>query len=252
MQPLLTPLIRLADAAYRAGTPLLPDSWFDRLSRLAPDALPPIPTPLLSLDCPVEPEDWLDRHADHEMCVQLKADGVSVNLIYIDGVFASAHLRSGRDCTDAAIRAGALSDLPGLPPGRVEIRCEAMGRPVPTLPHTTAPTPLTRNAVAAALRRKGVSDKAALCLLAFDIEGIPTLPTRSAGLTWLACAGFATIPCELAPAHEIPDYFATFLLAQPTLPYPCDGLVISIDSRATQRRLGNDSRCPRWAISLKP
>lgn len=252
MQPMLAPLIRLADAAYRAGTPLMPDAWFDRLSRLAPDALAPIPTPLLSLDCPAEPQDWLDRHADHELCIQLKADGVSVNLVYLDGQFSHAHLRSGRDCTAAALRAGALSDLPGRPPGRVEIRCEAMGRPAPTPPNTTAPTPPTRNAVAAALRRKGVNDRVSLCLLAFDIQGIPTLPTRSAGLTWLACAGFATIPCELISSDDALDYFATFLLSQPLLPYPCDGLVISIDSRATQLRLGNDSRCPRWAISLKP
>lgn len=244
---MLAPLIRLADAAYRAGTPLMPDSWFDRLSRLAPGALAPIPSPLLSLDCPADPDAWIARHAHHDLCLQLKADGVSVNLVYVDGVFAGAHLRSGRDCSDAAIRAGALSDLPGLPPGRVEIRCEAMGRPAPTLP--------SRNAVAAALRRKGLDDNVALCLLAFDLAGDAfddTLPTRTAALTWLACAGFATLPAVPVDARDLPILLLTFCSLRSKLPFPCDGLVISVDSRAEQRRLGADSRAPRWAISLKP
>ena len=33
LAPMLTPLIRLADAAYRAGIPLMPDLTFDQLTR---------------------------------------------------------------------------------------------------------------------------------------------------------------------------------------------------------------------------
>lgn len=257
---MLAHLIRLADAAYRVGTPLMPDAWFDRLSRMAPDALGPIPTPLLGLDCPADPDDWIARHASEPLTLQLKADGVSVNLIYIDGVFASAHLRSGRDCTDAALRAGALPDLPGMPPGRVEIRCEAIGRPTaeqPSHPTTTplssqAPTPPTRNAVAAALRRPGLDDPTPLCLLAFNITGVDTLTTHTQALTWLACAGFATLPAVPVDPRDLPVLLLTFCSLRPSLPFPCDGLVITIDSRATQHRLGSTPRAPRWAISLKP
>jgi len=249
---MLAPLIRLADAAYRAGVPLMSDTAFDRLVRLAPNALPPIPTPLLSLDCHPEPEAWLARNPG-PYAVQLKADGVSVNLIYEDGRFSHAHLRSGRDCTDAALRAGALSDLPGKPAGRVEIRCEAIGRLAATQQGGQAAKPPSRNAVAAALRRKGSTDPTPLTLLAFDLVGIDAITTQRGALTWLRCAGFATLDClEATTASDVMELFDAFCIAQPTLPFPCDGITVKLDSKIQQRQLGADSRCPRWAISLKP
>jgi DNA ligase (NAD+) len=248
---MLTQLIRLADAAYRAGVPLMPDAAFDALSRLAPNALPPLTT-LLSLDCHPEPEDWLERHPG-PYAVQLKADGVSVNLVYEDGIFVHAHLRGGRDCTDAAIRAGALSDLPGKPPGRVEVRCEAIGRLAPPQQGGHATQPPTRNAVAAALRRNGPTDNVALSLLAFDLTGIDTITTQTGALTWLRCAGFACLDCiESATPAEVMQLFDAFCCAHHSLPFACDGLTVKLNSRIQQRQLGNDSRAPRWAISLKP
>ena len=244
LAPMLTPLIRLADAAYRAGVPLMPDPAFDQLTRLAPNALPPITTALLSLDCPAEPLDWLERNPG-PYAVQLKADGVSVNLVYLDGRLSHAHLRSGRDCTAAAIRAGALSDLPGALPGRIEIRCEAIGRP--------ATTPTTRNAVAAALRRKGSTDPTPLTLLAFDLNGVAGVTTQRGALTWLRCAGFAVLDCLVChTSAEVLAHCDAFAAIQPTLPFACDGLTIKLDSLPRQRQLGNSSRTPNWAISWKP
>lgn len=246
MQALHPILLRLADAAYRRGTPLISDAVFDRLARLCPDALPPL-SDLLSLDCPTDPADWLARNSG-PYAVQLKADGVSVALIYIDGVFTSAHIRGGRDCTSAALKAGALLDLPGRPVGRVEVRCEAisLGR--------DASTQLSRNAVAAILRRNDANAAAAsLSLLAFDLVGIDTVLTRSAATTWLECAGFATLRSTVThSASAVLSTFDLFAVNQPLLPFPCDGLVVSIDSKARQRELGATSRAPRWAISLKP
>lgn len=250
----LAPLIRLADAAYRAGIPLMSDAAFDRLSRMAPDALPPLAT-LLSLNCPPDPTDWLAANPGPYTC-QLKADGVSVALIYIDGVFAHAHLRSGRDCTPAALRSRIPMELPGKPCGRVEVRCEATAlaetQPGYT-PGPTAPKPPTRNAVAAALRRKQLADPLQLTFLAFDIDGIDGITTQRGALSWLRCAGFAILDCLPATTTaEVLDLFTAFSTIQADLPFPCDGIVIKLDSKIQQRQLGNDSRAPRWAISLKP
>ena len=243
---MLNALIRLADAAYRAGAPLLSDAAFDRLVRLAPDALPPLTT-LLSLDCHPEPLEWLERHAGPYV-VQLKADGVSVNLIYIDGRLRTAHLRSGRDCTAAALRAGAPFMLPGSPSGRVEIRCEAMA-----LACTNAGITPSRNAVAAALRRTGQQDRIKLSLLAFDLVGIDAIATHYDALVWLKCAGFATLDTLLCDnATEVMTMFDSFCACRASLPFPCDGITVKLNCKQRQRDLGNDSRAPRWAISMKP
>ena len=255
LTPIFAALLNGLDAAYRRGVPLLSDAAFDRLSRMCPDALPPLSPadatadapPLLSLDCPPDPADWLARNPG-PYAVQLKADGVSLNLIYIDGLLTRAHIRGGRDCTAAALQAGALTDLPGKPVGRVEVRCEAvsLGR--------GASTQLSRNAVAAMLRRNDRAAAAAsLSLLAFDLVGVDAVPTRSAALTWLECAGFATLRCSVthSPTAVI-DALIVFTTNQHTLGFPCDGIVVSLDSKSRQRDLGATSRAPRWSISLKP
>lgn len=256
LSPLFAALLNGLDAAYRRGTPLLSDAAFDRLAQLCPNALASLSDaaddapPLLSLDCPAEPDDWLARNPG-PYAVQLKADGVSVSLTYIDGLFVSARIRGGRDCTAAALHAGALTDLPGKPVGRVEVRCEAVSR---TAAH------LTRNAVAAILRRSSAKPRSGaaaeptqLSLLAFDLVGIDAVPTRSAALTWLECAGFAVLRCvPAATPADVLHLFEVFTATHRLLPLTCDGLVVSIDCKARQHSLGATSRAPRWSISLKP
>lgn len=238
LTPITAALIRLADAAYRHGTPLLSDAAFDRLSAAHPNALPPLTGPMLSLDCMPEPGEWLDRNPGPYV-VQLKADGVSVNLVYVDGRFSHAHLRGGRDVTRAALAAGALLELPGCPAGTVEIRCEAI-----------APN-ATRNACAAALRR-GTFDFRIL-LLAFDLHGIDGITTQRQSLDWLTCAGFGVLAGVLChTTAEVLAQFDAFLAIRHTLPFACDGLTVKIDSKAKQRELGCYSRAPRYAISMKP
>ena len=245
LTPIFAALLNGLDAAYRRGRPLVSDAIFDHLARLCPNSLPPLST-LLSLDCPPDPADWLARNPG-PYSVQLKADGVSVNLIYIDGVFTSAHIRGGRDCTSAALKAGALLDLPGRPVGRVEVRCEAVSLGIDS-------AQLSRNAVAAILRRNDQAAAAAsLSLLAFDLVGVDAVLTRSAATTWLECAGFAALRSTVThSASAVLSTFDLFAVNQQLLPFPCDGLVVSIDSKARQHELGVTSRAPRWAISLKP
>ena len=238
LRPVLTTLIRLADAAYRAGKPLLSDAAFDRLARLVPNALPPLTDDLLSLDRHSHPEEWMAQYPGEALTVQLKADGISVALVYQDGLFTHAHLRGGRDCTAMALRAGALTDLPGLPPGRVVVKVEAI-----------APN-ASRNACAAALRR-GKSDFRIL-LLAFDVTGLD-IATQYKAVEWLRLAGFGTLGCtKTSDPAEVMQLFQEFCTQQHLLPFACDGIVIKLNSKRLQHHLGATSRAPRWAISLKP
>ena len=252
LTPVFAALLNGLDAAYRRGRPLVSDAIFDKLAQLCPNALASLSAaagdapPLLSLDCPAEPDDWLARNPG-PYAVQLKADGVSVALTYLDGLFVSARIRGGRDCTAAALHAGALTDLPGRPAGRVEVRCEAVSLGI-------AGAQISRNAVAAILRRNDRTAAAAsLSLLAFDLVGIDAVPTRSAAATWLECAGFATLRCSVTHSSAaVLDALSAFTANQHTLGFPCDGLVVSLDSKLRQRDLGATSRAPRWSISLKP
>ena len=252
LTPVFAVLLNGLDAAYRRGRPLVSDAIFDKLAQLCPNALASLSAaagdapPLLSLDCPAEPDDWLARNPG-PYAVQLKADGVSVALTYLDGLFVSARIRGGRDCTAAALQAGALTDLPGKPVGRVEVRCEAVSLGI-------AGAQLSRNAVAAILRRNDRAAAAAsLSLLAFDLVGVDAVPTRSAAATWLECAGFATLRCSVThSATAVLSALETFAATQHHLPLTCDGLVVSLDSKLRQRDLGATSRAPRWSISLKP
>jgi DNA ligase (NAD+) len=236
--PMFAALLRIADAAYRHGTPLLTDEAFDRLARICPNALPPLGGDMLSLDCPPDPTDWLDTHASEPMVIQLKADGVSVALDYHDGLLTGARLRSGRDVTAMAIRAGALTDLPGRPSGHVVVRVEAC-----------APT-TSRNACAAALRRGNADFR--IMLLAFGASGLPTT-THTQTVQWLGLAGFATLCCvPLTSPTDLPEIFDAFKVNRHLLAFACDGLVVSINNTARQRQLGACSRAPKWAISIKP
>lgn len=238
LRPVLTTLIRLADAAYRAGRPLLSDAAFDRLARLVPNALPPLTDDLLSLDRHSHPEEWMAQHYGEALTVQLKADGVSVALVYQDGLFTHAHLRGGRDCTAMALRAGALTDLPGLPPGRVVVKVEAI-----------APN-ASRNACAAALRRGNADFR--ILLLAFDVSGLD-IATQFKAIEWLRLAGFGTLGCtKTDDPKQVLELFQEFCAQQHLLPFTCDGIVVKLDSKRLQHDLGATSRAPRWAISMKP
>jgi DNA ligase (NAD+) len=113
---------------------------------------------------------------------------------------------------------------------------------------------IPRPLFAAILRRNDRAAAAAsLSLLAFDLVGIDAVPTRSAAATWLECAGFATLRCSVThSAAAVLDALIVFTTNQHTLGFPCDGLVVSLDSKSRQRDLGATSRAPRWSISLKP
>ncbi|MDR3560038.1 MAG: NAD-dependent DNA ligase LigA [Negativicutes bacterium] len=207
-----------------------------------------------------------------EYVVELKIDGLAVNLIYEDGRLIRAATRGdgsfGEDVTAnvRTIRSVPLTLAPGISPapGLLEIRGEvyftrrdfdrlnqrreAAGEPLFANP---------RNAAAGSLRQldpKVTADRA-LDIFVYGLgarQGIE-LATHSATLEFLASAGLKVNPNYrvFADIEAVIAYCESWAEKKDHLPYNIDGLVIKLNSIAGQEALGSTAKDPRWAIAFK-
>ena len=245
--------IRQADAAYRAGAPLMSDAEFDQLvkelRRVAPNA-PELLTPgggtaLLSLhnEDPDNFIDWLNQLPSPGVVVQPKIDGCALALRYVDGILTAAWTRSGK-CALAVAELvdsipAALHLAPGLTPdGILEVHGELYGL------NGKQSTP------AAALRRSQPSGDG-LAFVAYRLA-TPTLPTEIASQAALAALGFDcpdTLLCT--KPHEVLALHSRWLVGDLFTSWPTDGIVVKALSHLDQARLGCSTRAPRWALAIK-
>lgn len=231
--------VRRADAAYRAGMPVMTDAAFDalvaELRAVAPHA-PELLVPgggraLLSLDNgPLE--EWWPGCA---VVAQPKVDGASVALRYVGGRLVAAWTRSGIDCTEV---------LRDVVPQQVmvldefEVRGELWGL------DGRQSTP------ASALRRgKGVSG--GLGYAAFG--GAFEAATEVNAMAWLGDLGFSCVDSLLCTRlEEVQKVHALWRAGKLwDRPWPTDGVVVKVIDRDVQFQMGESSRAPRWALAVK-
>jgi DNA ligase (NAD+) len=202
-----------------------------------------------------------------------KIDGLSINLLYEDGVFVRGATRGdgsrGEDVTVNLKTIKAISMRMRLedgeaPPALLEVRGEVY---LPLsgfnelnerlVAEGKKPTPNPRNAAAGSLRQKDSSITAARPL-AIWIHGLGRregLPAEGHwdSLQWLRDHGFRTNP--YAELHESIESVAKacrdWEKRRIELDYEIDGLVIKVDSFAHQDRLGALHQRPRWARAYK-
>jgi DNA ligase (NAD+) len=202
-----------------------------------------------------------------------KIDGLSINLVYEDGMFIRGATRGdgrrGEDVTVNLLTIKAISRrlfLPdGEPPPRLlEVRGEvymplsgfrAFNERLAAEGKKLAPNP--RNAAAGSVRQKNPAITADRPLSIWihgmgHTEGLPAEGHWEA-LQWLRERGFRTNP--LAQRHETIESVAKACREwdkrRIELDYEIDGLVIKVDSFAHQRRLGSLHERPRWARAYK-
>src|SRR5881394_849607 len=202
-----------------------------------------------------------------------KIDGLSINLIYEDGVFVRGATRGdgvrGEDVTPnlktikaIAMRMQLASDE--TPPSLLEVRGEvylplsgfnALNERL--VAEGKKPTPNPRNAAAGSLRQKD-SAITAQRPLSIWIHGLGVrdgLPADGhwASLQWLREHGFRTNP--FAELHDSVESVAKacreWEKKRIELDYEIDGIVIKVDSFEHQRRLGSLHERPRWARAYK-
>jgi DNA ligase (NAD+) len=208
-----------------------------------------------------------------EYVAELKLDGIAVELVYERGRLAQGSTRgdgvSGEDITEnlRTIRTVPLELRPseGVPvPERLEVRGEVIltkegfqrinqGRVEAGEPEYMNP----RNSAAGSLRQLDSRITASrplelFCHSAGLAEGL-SVSTHWEFLEACRALGLRTNPKNrlCASLDDVFRFYDETEQERDDLPYEIDGVVIKASSLDLQRRLGEVSRSPRWAIAYK-
>jgi DNA ligase (NAD+) len=261
-----------------------PDSPTQRVGAPPSDKFAKVehPTPLGSLEKVTTDEQLEKWHADVvkrlgtdevRYVTEPKIDGLSINLLYEDGVFVRGATRGdgfrGEDVTVNLRTIKAISMRMQLEDGEarpavLEVRGEvylplsgfnALNERL--VKEGKKPTPNPRNAAAGSLRQKDSKITAARPLSIWihglgRREGLPA-EGHWDSLQWLRGHGFRTNPyAELHDSIEsVAKACRDWEKRRIELDYEIDGLVIKVDSFAQQERLGALHQRPRWARAYK-
>lgn len=199
-----------------------------------------------------------------------KFDGLAVELIYEDGVLVRGLTRGdgtrGEDVTAnlRTVRTIPLRLRGNDPPAVLEVRgevligkqdFEALNRQRAQTGEELYANP--RNTAAGAVRQLD-SKITASRPLAFFAYGVGRytkveLSGQKQTLEYLRKCGFRITP-HLRVCKTLDDVFAFYdslLAVRDTEDFEMDGIVVKVDDYALQRRLGEVSRSPRWAVAWK-
>lgn len=274
-----------------------PDSPTQRVGGGVSDAFAEVEhvVPLLSLDSiqnEAELRDFckrMERELGRESVVyslEPKYDGLSVELVYEEGVFSRGSTRgNGRVGEDISANLRTIGSLPlrlagPNVPERLAVRGEAvfpiadferMNRELTA--EGKEPFKNPRNAAAGALRQldSGMARSRPLSLYGYDIllwesDTSDAPETQVDVLDTLSGLGFRVAPCRPldgdgadraawysrgSSADDILAYHRALVNVRDRLAVELDGAVVKVDRLADQRELGERSRSPRWAVALK-
>ncbi len=210
----------------------------------------------------------LATEAETTYVAEMKIDGLSVNLLYEDGVLAWAATRgNGVEGEDVTFNVLGVPGLPGRvegAPERLEVRGELY------LSHTEfrrinaereaagePPFKNPRNAASGTIRQLDPRVSAGRKLQAF-FYGVAEpyalgVKAQFELLAWLARAGFRTNPLleRVTGVGALEALAAEWTELRATLDYDADGMVVKVDRLALHDELGSTARAPRWAIAYK-
>ncbi|MFO1539158.1 MAG: NAD-dependent DNA ligase LigA [Chloroflexota bacterium] len=201
---------------------------------------------------------------------ELKIDGLSISLRYVDGLLVGAATRgdgtTGEDVTANVRTVAAIPHrlpeprtlevrgeiyMPKAEFARINAEREEAGLPLYANPRNSGAGSLRQLDPAVTASRR----LSAWCyiLLEEDAEGRPVVALQSAALDRLAALGFPVEPNRAADLsiEEVIAFTERWRAPRHDLPYETDGVVVKVDHLDAQRRLGMVSRAPRWAVAYK-
>ncbi|MES2148842.1 MAG: NAD-dependent DNA ligase LigA [Pseudomonadota bacterium] len=293
-------------AYHVLDAPTIPDAEFDRLFTelqaleaahpgfVAPDSptlrvgAAPLPqfeqvlhsVPMLSLNNGFSEDDivnfdrrvreGLDGH-EVEYAVEVKYDGLAINLRYEHGVLVQAATRgdgsTGENVTANIKTIGVIPlRLQGAaPPAVLDVRGEvlmfktdfdAMNARQRAAGQKEFVNP--RNAAAGSLRQldSRITRQRKLRFFAYGVgmlEGAPMPGSHSALLDWFRALGLpVAVEADVVRGCDgLLAYYRRIGAARPAMPYEIDGVVYKVNRLADQRQLGFVSRAPRFALAHK-
>ncbi|MGE5542798.1 MAG: NAD-dependent DNA ligase LigA, partial [Bacillota bacterium] len=245
-------------------------------------------SPMLSLSNAFEAEEirafdrrvrgFLGEEAEVEYVVEPKIDGLSVSLIYQDGLFVQGATRGdGETGEDVTENLRTVRTIPlrlkstSRKPARLECRGEvymprkafqSLNEERERAGEALFANP--RNAAAGSLRQLDPRVTAGRRLAAFvyDVryvegggatgEGGPGLTTDVEGLRLLEELGFAVPPYRLFTSIEgVIEYLDQWAARRGEQPFDMDGMVIKVNDLAQRAALGSTAHSPRWALAYK-
>lgn len=209
---------------------------------------------------------------------ELKIDGLGVALTYRDGQFVRAATR-GDGSTGENVTANVLtiSDVPRelALAGLEQVENRGLNQSIEVRGEVYMPKhsfirlnedadaagkqPFAnpRNAAAGSLRQKDpkITAHRDLETFIYAVADEDPLDVHSQWefLNWLRSCGFNVNPHarRCLSAQEVHDFCVQALEQRGDLNYDIDGVVVKVDSFASQEALGFTSRAPRWAIAFK-
>ena len=228
--------------------------------------------PMLSLENAYSEDELRDWHrrvtqlAETESVdyvAELKIDGLSVALIYEDGLLAKGVTRG--DGTTGEVVTGNVKTIRSIPlrlqkKASVEIRGEIFlslkvfrqlndEREQAGEPRFANP----RNAAAGSLRQldPGIAAKRPLDFYGYLI--LPAKPSQSENLEAITQLGLKVNPHRkvCGSLDEVLDFYRHWEEHRDDLDYEIDGVVVKVNSIDIQNKLGRTSKSPRWAIAVK-
>ncbi|ANZ22315.1 DNA ligase [Buchnera aphidicola (Diuraphis noxia)] len=216
----------------------------------------------------------IDTKKKINFCCELKIDGIAISLIYEKGIFIRAATRGdgykGENITSNAkmIKSIPLKLKGSNIPERLEVRGEVFmlksdflrlneKSRINKIKMFSNP----RNAAAGSLRHldSNITDKRKLifscygCYFFKDFKTIKNISTHYKRLMQCLKWGFPInqeiIRCS--NHQEVFNFYNKFKKKRNLLDFDIDGIVVKVDSIDLQKKLGCNSKFPKWAIALK-
>jgi DNA ligase (NAD+) len=234
---------------------------------------------MMSLDNVFSKEEltaWIQKTTNKKLLVELKIDGLAINLRYEKGRLVSAATRGdgvvGEDVTQNVLTIKSIPQkLKGENhPDVVEVRGEIymplegfrqMNADIEERNANEDRNDKTfanpRNAASGALRQKDPTITASrpLEMLVHGIGAWPEAPAKNQSELYEILKSWG-LPTSnrvrvLASAEEVAIFIDEYQAKRHSLEHEIDGVVVKVDDLAEQKQLGFTARAPRWAIAYK-